>query len=96
MPEPMKFLTVKQREQKRDRIRVAIFAYAYEFENISMVSDKVFDELCLKIEPMMKTDRPDLDKFFREKFHPCTGQWIHEHPELDLVRKLTMSLLAGR
>lgn len=74
--------------ERRNRIRLALFAYAYEFESETLVTDVVFDELALRINPSISTDHEVLDAFFRDKFAPDTGIWIWEHPELEKVAKL--------
>jgi hypothetical protein len=83
--------------ERRNRIRLTLAAYAYEFENESFMSDGDFDELAKKIRPEMGTIESyhtdprqraryeALDAFFRKEFMPDTGQWIHKHPEPDLV-----------
>lgn len=82
--------------ERYNRIRLSIAAYAYEFKNESIMSDGEFDKLCLQINPNKSTieDSHDekqiqrydiLDKFFKEEFSPDTGQWIHKHPELEIV-----------
>jgi hypothetical protein len=68
------------------RIRIAIYAYAYEFEADPIVSDAEFDDLAKLIDVDISTRRPDLDKFFREEFSDCTGQWIHKHPDLGIIK----------
>jgi hypothetical protein len=68
------------------RIRIAIYAYAYEFESDPIVSDAEFDDLAKLIDVDISTRRLDLDKFFREEFSDCTGQWIHKHPDLDAIK----------
>jgi len=81
-------------EEKRRRIQVALWAYAYEIENHPLVPDHVFDVTCLEINPNTSTGNEVLDKFFRTEFDPCTGNWIHKHPELDKV-KLLYKRVAG-
>lgn len=75
-----------------NRIKVSVWAYAYELESDSIVSDEVFDETCLSINPKLSTGNTKriktLDKFFQEEFNAYTGQWIHKHPELDKIREL--------
>ena len=83
--------------ERRNRIRLAIAAYAYEFESHTIMSDAEFDALCLLINPNMSTVEEHhskeqikrykkLDKFWKEVFSVHTGQWIHKHPELKLVK----------
>jgi hypothetical protein len=70
------------------RIKLSIAAYAYEFCDNSIMSDAQFDEMCGDINPLIKTGNKVMDKFFKEKFDPSTGQWIHSHPELDKIKHL--------
>ena len=70
------------------RIKLSIAAYAYEFCDNSIMSDAQFDEMCNDINPLVKTGNKVMDKFFKEKFDPSTGQWIHQHPELDRIKHL--------
>jgi len=84
-------------QERRNRIRLSIAAYAYEFCNESIMSDSDYDSLSLKINPIQPTVDPSiwcqeqisrykkLDEFFSKQFSPDTGQWIHKHPELDIV-----------
>lgn len=74
--------------ERRNRIMVSIYAYAYECENVSLISDHDFDNLCKRIVPSTGTGQPALDDFFRTGFHAYTGAWIHEHPELNKVKQL--------
>ena len=53
-----------------------------------MMTDHQYDAECLKIDLTVNTPRPDLDKWWRENFDPCTGQWIHNHPEHDRLEEL--------
>ena len=70
------------------RIRLSIAAYAYEFCDNSIMSDAQFDQMCNDINPLIKTGNKVMDKFFKEKFDPSTGQWIHQHPYLDKIKFL--------
>lgn len=72
----------------RNRIRVAVAAYAYEIENDSIMSDADFDELSRKIDPEVQTGNRDLDHFFWSEFTPETGMWIHQHPEIEGLRRI--------
>jgi hypothetical protein len=85
--------------ERSRRIRLAVAAYAYEFQSTTLMSDAEFDKLSYSIDPSISTveNRHDkaersrlrkLDKFFREKFDPSTGMWIHTHPELRRVAAL--------
>ena len=71
---------------------VSVWAYAYEIADPpqSLVPDHVFDAECYMVAAglSVETDRLDLDYWFRGVFAPCTGLWIHEHPELDKIRNL--------
>jgi hypothetical protein len=74
--------------ETRLRIKVALYAYAYEYESDPLVSDAEFDDLCSKVNLDVNTRRPDLDKWFRSEFSPYTGQWIHDHPELSIIKNI--------
>lgn len=74
-------------QETRNRIMLSLYAYAYEFENTSLVSDNEYDKLSYLIDITKKTGNKKLDKFFVEHFNPCTGQWIHKHPELDKLKQ---------
>lgn len=76
--------------ERHRRISVALWAYAYEFENVSLVSDAKFDEWCLKVNRSIRTGHDVMDAFFCEGgvFDPCTGMWVHQHPELDKLAQL--------
>lgn len=78
---------VIERERRR-RIRCSLWAFAYEFENVSLVSDAIFDKECAQVDPSISTGHLVLDQFFRERFQPHTGMWIHNHPELEKVAAL--------
>lgn len=79
--------TPKEIETRR-RIRLAIWAYAYEFQNHSIVSDAVFDVESYQVNLAIETDRLDLDYWFRANFEPCTGLWIHQHPQLERIGEI--------
>lgn len=74
-------------EVKR-RINLSVWAYAYEFMNQSIVSDAIFDVESYQVDLNIETARLDLDYWFRAFFQPCTGMWIHKHPELDKIKTL--------
>ena len=74
--------------ERRRRILVALWAYAYEFQADSLVSDGEFDKECALVDPNIGTEHPILDAWFKTSFDKCTGQWIHDHPELDKIEKL--------
>jgi uncharacterized protein YrzB (UPF0473 family) len=74
--------------ERRNRIRLSVAAFAYEFENDSIMNDGDFDALAETIDVNMDTGNELMDTFFREQFSPHTGQWIHNHPELDKLKKL--------
>lgn len=82
----MATLVVDIELERRRRIRLTLAAYAYEFENDSIISDAEFDQMCKQVDLTVETGR--LDQWWRDNFHPDTGQWIHDHPELDKVRQV--------
>jgi hypothetical protein len=63
------------------RIRVSLAAWAYEVHDVSVMADHEFDEMCLQIDPKVSTGHRVMDRFFRTKFDPNTGSWVHQHPE---------------
>jgi hypothetical protein len=75
-------------EQRRARIRLSLAAYSYEFESTSIMSDAEYDKLSQSIDPDVETGAPNLDFFFMDQFSAHTGQWIHDHPELEKVKAL--------
>ena len=79
--------TPKEIETKR-RIKLSIWAYAYEFKDHSIVPDWQFDLESYQVSLAIETDRLDLDYWFRAHFQPCTGMWIHKHPELGRIKEL--------
>lgn len=82
-----KWGTPKEIETQR-RIKVSLWAYAYEIHNDPLVSDGVFDYECYMVDLSIDTDRPNLDKWFRDNFEPCTGLWIYSHPDIKLLEKI--------
>jgi hypothetical protein len=72
----------------RNRIRLAVAAYAYEFENDPIMSDAEFDALATEINDWVATGNKKLDVFFRDKFLPDTGMWVHSHPDIPGLRRL--------
>lgn len=61
---------------------------AYEEYNRSLVYDSEYDAASRLIDPSIETGNVVLDEFFKTKFAPHTGSWIHEHPELDRIDEL--------
>ena len=60
---------------------MAVAAHAYERHSCSFLTDESFDALALRIDPLISTGHPILDRFFREEFQPDTGMWVHKHPD---------------
>ena len=79
--------------ETKNRIKISIAAYAYELLGHSIISDAEFDELAKKIDVSIDTRRPDMDRWFRENFQSHTGMWIHNHPEKNRIRYLTLQKL---
>jgi hypothetical protein len=79
--------------ETRRRIRLSIAACAYEFFHAQIMSDEEFDNLAKMIDLSIDTRRPDLDQWFRQNFDAYTGVWIHKHPELDRIKKITKTIL---
>lgn len=74
-------------KEVRRRIGLSVAAYAYEIADTPIMTDATFDWLAEQIDPKQGTCHPILDEFFVHKFSPMTGMWIHEHPELDQVKR---------
>lgn len=74
--------------ERRNRIFISIYAYAYEFDNNSLIPDSEFDILSKQINSNAFTFNKKLDKFFKNHFQPCTGMWIHKHPELEKIKNI--------
>lgn len=74
--------------QRRLRIKLSIAAYAYEFMDNSIMTDAEFDQQCLKVNVSIDTGNKKLDDYFKKEFNPSTGQWIHSHPELHLIKEI--------
>jgi hypothetical protein len=79
--------------QKKLRIRAAIFAHAYEYYNESLVDDFEYDALARQIDVSISTDRPDLDKWFKENYGDHTGSWVHSHPERKRIDEITRGII---
>ena len=67
-------------KQTRLRIRVSVAAYAYEILNQPIMSDAEYDQLAQRIDSSKLTGNQQLDEFFRQRYQPHTGMWIHDHP----------------
>ena len=80
----------------RNRIRLSVAAYSYEFENVSILSDGAFDALCLALDVTIETGNIELDFFFETEFEPCTGVWVHWHPDLEGLRYLYWKHYVGK
>lgn len=85
--------TIVETEIRR-RIRIAVAAYAYEFQDHSIMSDQQYDELSLLIRPEIATGNTVMDRFFRTKFTPHTGQWIYRHPNLQGIARIYFKYLS--
>lgn len=81
--------------ERRKRIRLSIAAYAYEVKSRSIMSDRDWDALALSIDTSIRTGNRVLDGFFRTKFSPYTGMWIHEHPDLLTIERLYEAYFVG-
>lgn len=72
----------------RRRIQLSVAAYAYEIEDSPIMSDQLFDWFAGRICKRMGTCHPILDEFFLVHFSPMTGMWIHQHPDLNGIRRI--------
>ena len=82
--------------ETRRRIKLSVAAYAYEFSNTSIMTDDEFDREARLVDLSISTARPALDAFFRAKFDPSTGMWVHDHPELVKLAELYQRHYARR
>lgn len=82
--------------ERRNRIRLSVACYAYEFGFEQVMTDAEWDALAKQINPNMNTGNRLMDRFFRDEFKDYTGQWIHAHPELDLIAYLYQQYYAGK
>ena len=78
--------------ERRTRIKLCVAAYAYEIDQHPILTDAQFDALAMSSNRNIRTGRFDL--WWRQTFQPYTGSWIHSHPDLEGVRRLTDSLAA--
>lgn len=78
--------------ETRNRIRVCVLAYAYEMRSDSLVSDHEFDKLCGEIDLTEFTGNDEMDTWFIKHFKPWTGQWIHNHPNIEGLRRIYENL----
>lgn len=78
----------KKSEEIKRRIKLCVAAYAYEVKNDSIMPDATFDEECKKVDVTITTGNEKMDKWFKDEFDPCTGQWIHNHPEKGKLEEL--------
>lgn len=74
-------------QERRNRIRIALWAYAYEAGD-PIVEDDVYDKIAKGINTDVTTDRPDIDKFFKENYASNTGMWVYQHPEIEKIKAL--------
>lgn len=72
----------------RNRIQLSVATYAYELRDSPIMVDLDWDRLAQGINPRLGTCHPLVDEFFAGQFSPMTGVWIHEHPELDKIKRL--------
>lgn len=82
--------------ETRRRIRVSVAAWAYEALLTPIMDDAQYDKLAYSIDLTIDTRRPDLDKWFRSRFKPYTGSWIHAHPERGRINQIAQFVLQDR
>lgn len=96
MIKPAAYVQSDVEKERHRRILVSIWACAYELHATSIVSDAEYDAECLQVNPDIPTGNPTMDKFFKTKFNPNTGVWIHQHPHLQRIKQLTEQIIAGK
>jgi hypothetical protein len=85
----------------RRRIALSVAAYAYEFSDTPIMSDEEYDEISKLIDPNRETsygnrDNTDIDKYFSEYYTPYSGQWIHNHPDIEGIKYLYNTHYKGK
>jgi hypothetical protein len=75
-------------QEIKNRIDVAVYAYSYEIEHESLISDAEYDKLALSINPQVQTGNKVMDDFFLNEFDPCTGSWIYNHPNIEMLKRI--------
>ena len=68
-------------------VKVAESTMRSEIANAPLFSDNTWDSMAQLINPRMGTYHPLLDEFFATQFSPMTGMWIHDHPELEAIKR---------
>lgn len=84
--------TPERQKEIKNRIKVALAAAAYEIYDDPIITDAEFDKLAREIDLTIETDRPDLDKWFKDNFSSSTGMWIYKHPELNRIKGILESV----
>lgn len=74
-------------KEVRRRIAISVAAYGYEIANTPIMQDLTFDWLAQQVSPKQGTCHPAVDEFFASRFSPMTGMWIHDHPELEGIKR---------
>lgn len=84
----------REAQERKRRVFLTLCAWAYEVKcpPESLTDDHNFDLECSLVDLTIETGRPDLDSWWRANFDPCTGSWIHAHPELDKCAALYQRL----
>lgn len=78
----------RQEIERHNRIKISLAAYAYEYENNSIMSDAEYDILSKQIDVSISTGNQSLDQWWSENFTAYSGQWIHQHPNLERIKEL--------
>ena len=74
--------------ERRRRIHLSVATYGYEIMDRPIMPDAVWDLMAQSVDRYQGTGHPLVDEFFLTQFSPMTGMWIHNHPELDGIKRL--------
>lgn len=74
---------------------LAVWAYAYEIMGETLVSDHHFDDECRKVNLLQPTGNKQMDAWFKKNFEPCSGMWVHNHPNKKRLAEMANEILQG-
>lgn len=78
----------RQEVERRNRIKISVASYTYEILNQPIMDDQAYDKLASLINPRMSTGHGRLDRFFRNHYDPFTSLWVHQHPDLEGIKRI--------
>lgn len=75
-------------EEEHRRIKIALWTYAKHYHKKHLVSTAQYEKEIHLLNLNIKTNRKDLDKFYKKVFNPNSTDWITKHPEIDRIIKI--------